>query len=102
MAREMHVDDSESFRVVLEYRFRTPNPAWLRYTDQPGVPEFLGELSDIRKSVVGPYRSVGAARGQRSRQYGDVIGHAPWKRGHLVFVRQYVERAETTWTEVPE
>ena len=68
MARHMNSDSSESYRIVLEYRWRERNPKWLYGVDQPGVPEFLEELSDVHKSVRGPFTTLRAARGQRSRQ----------------------------------
>ncbi|MFD6363487.1 hypothetical protein ACFWFX_27120 [Streptomyces roseolus] len=91
MARHMG-DNAEAFRAVLEFEQPKRNLEH-HWRDNPDVPEYLDEWI-ITRRFRGPYATVGAARGQFSRQRGDAL----W--GTYRNVRQYVERASTVWEEV--
>ncbi|MFB7823835.1 hypothetical protein [Streptomyces hydrogenans] len=91
MARHMG-DNAEAFRATLEVEKPKRNPEW-HPVDNRDAPEWLDEWTTVRY-FRGPYATVGAARGQFSRQRCDSL------YGQYRNVRQYVERASTVWEEV--
>ncbi|MEU8840270.1 hypothetical protein AB0D97_14215 [Streptomyces roseus] len=92
MARRMVGDDQDVFRVVIVRRQQEQNPAW-----EPGNGERLYRYTEETYEVsCGPYNTVGAARGQLTRETWDSYNSEPYPG----VVSGRVQKATTTWEDV--
>ena len=92
MARRMVGDGQELYRVIIVRRERRDNPDWER--GNISTPRSLYDGEEFAISY-GPYNSIGAARGQLTRETVDLDG------SQLEGVADgWIEKARITWTQV--
>ncbi|MFG2292018.1 hypothetical protein [Streptomyces sp. NPDC048603] len=92
MSRRMVGDDQDVFRVVVVERKRVRNPDWT-----PGTGTKMYVLTEeTYQASYGPYNTIGAARGQLTRETWDSYEGRLYD--HVVSGR--VQKATTTWEDV--
>ncbi|WP_328967924.1 hypothetical protein [Streptomyces sp. NBC_00239] len=92
MSRRMVGDNQDVFRVLLVLRRQERNPAY-----EPGSGERYYRYTDETfETSYGPYNTIGAARGQLTRETWD---HYEGRLRDSV-VSGRVQKATTTWEDV--
>lgn len=89
MTRSMKADDGEIYRVEVDYEETTLNPD----RNLPGQPWFM-LTGNIAQRYYGPYRTVGAAKGQMKV---NTQGYDGLLKG---IVGARVQKAHTVWEDV--
>ncbi|MFJ6720526.1 hypothetical protein [Streptomyces sp. NPDC091259] len=92
MSRRMVGDDQDVFRVVIVKRRQVRNPNW-----EPGDGSRMYSYTDeTYETSYGPYNTIGAARGQLTRETWDSYN----SEMYASVVSGRVQKATTTWEDV--